>query len=92
MSIESDIREFLIQTLGHAGDPADLTLDYPLIETGVVDSMGMLELILWIEQRYGIDVQDEDVLPVNFGSVGSIATYIGARLSKGAGTAGVATG
>jgi acyl carrier protein len=46
-----------------------------------VDPTGVLELVLWIEESYGIQIAESDLGPENFDSINAIATYIARRLS-----------
>lgn len=70
------IREFIVSQLHWAGRMEDLTLDYPLIENHVVDSLGLFTLLAFLEQRFGIDVGDEEVVPENFGTIRAIARLV----------------
>ena len=76
--IERDVRGFLrenfIITNGELGVGESLT------RNGVLDSMGVLELIMFIEERYGLKVPDEDTLPENLDSVERIVGYVERRL------------
>lgn len=60
-----------------------------LPETGVLDSAGILELILWVETTFDLSI-DQDALTVeNFGSIDAIATYLrGGTISEHCGQAG----
>jgi acyl carrier protein len=59
--------------------------DYPyaddasFLETGVVDSLGVMELVMFVEERFGIDVQDRDVVPANFDSIRRLSEFIRSR-------------
>jgi acyl carrier protein len=66
---------FIIET-----DSSVLNADTSLTQSGVVDSMGVLELIMFIEQEYGITIPDEDTLPENLDSVSRIVSYVSRRL------------
>ncbi|MBN9443585.1 acyl carrier protein [Bosea sp. (in: a-proteobacteria)] len=50
-----------------------------LIENGIVDSTGVLELVAFIEDRYGIAVADADIVPANLDSVARITAFIASR-------------
>lgn len=69
-------RRFLIDELHWAGDEALLTDDYDLIENHVVDSLGLFTLVSFVEQRFGVVVEDEELLPENFGSIGALASLV----------------
>ena len=47
-----------------------------LLETGILDSMGVLELVEFIEGEFRISVTDEDLLPDNFQSIERIAAFV----------------
>lgn len=82
-TIEQDLRQFLSENFILDDDGASLERNESLTETGVLDSMGVLELIMFIEERFGITVPDEDTLPENLDSVGRIVNYIERRLQEG---------
>jgi acyl carrier protein len=50
--------------------------DEPLLKNGLIDSLGILEVVTFIEQEFGIIVSDEDLLPDNFGSVHSVTDFV----------------
>jgi acyl carrier protein len=47
-----------------------------LLETGVLDSLGLLRLVVFIQERFGIAVDDVDLVPENFDSVDAICAYL----------------
>lgn len=55
-----------------------------LIEQGVIDSMSLLRLVSFLEERYQITVQDEDLLPANFRSLAAVEAYVKRNLDAGA--------
>ncbi|HEU4451381.1 MAG TPA: acyl carrier protein [Gaiellaceae bacterium] len=79
-TIEREIREFLRENFPLSADGVALERDDSLIEVGVIDSTGVLELIGFIEERYEIEVRDEEVLPENLDSVGNITRFVDAKL------------
>jgi acyl carrier protein len=62
-------------------NPALLPLadDTSLLENGVIDSLSLLRLVVFLEERFGIAVGDADLLPENFSSVNAICAYVRAR-------------
>jgi len=52
-----------------------------LLGGGVIDSTGVLELVDFLEERYEIKVEDEEVIPDNLDSVKNIATYVARKIS-----------
>jgi acyl carrier protein len=63
-------------------DSIGLSEEDSLLETGVIDSTGVLELVAFIEETYGIKVEDEEIVPENLDSISNITSYIGGKLSQ----------
>ena len=78
--IEHDVREFITLNFPLSAG-GELGTDDSLLETGVIDSVGVLELIEHLEATYELQIPDEDVLPENLDSVGAIAGYVSTRLA-----------
>lgn len=76
--IERETRDFLISTF-LSGRSEQLRNDHALLGN-VIDSMGVLELVGFLERTFAISVPDEDVVAENLGSINSITTYIVQRL------------
>jgi len=70
------LRDFIVQELHWDGRADDLTPDYPLIANHVVDSMGLLTLISFLEDHFGVDIADEELVPDNFSTLRKIASLI----------------
>lgn len=69
------VRAFILDSL-LLGDAARLPgADDSLIETGVIDSTGVLELIEYLEQEFGIRVEDAETIPANLDSIGRIVAF-----------------
>jgi len=81
--IERDVRRFIGENFIIDGEADALAGDASLTQHGVLDSMGVLELILFLEQRYGLQVPDEEALPENLDSVDRIVRYAQRRLAAG---------
>ena len=75
-SIEQEVRQFLRDNFPLSADGVVLDRDDSLIEVGVIDSTGVLELIGFIEERFGLAVGDEEMVPENFDSLANIAAYV----------------
>lgn len=76
-ALRREVRECLTKELKrNVGPVSDRD---SLLEAGAIDSVGVLQLVGWIEQRYGIVVSDEDLLPEHFDSIDAIAAFIAER-------------
>jgi acyl carrier protein len=76
MPIEERLRAFVAEELGYDGGRDGPSDDEPLIERGVVDSMGILNLVSFIESEFGVEIQDEELVPQHFGTIASMAALI----------------
>ncbi|HLY24643.1 MAG TPA: acyl carrier protein [bacterium] len=76
MSHIDSVRDFIIQELHWGGDVGALTEDYPLIANHVIDSMGLLMLISFLEDELGVDIADDELVPSNFATLKSITSMI----------------
>lgn len=56
----------------------------PLLRTGILDSLGILEVVSFIEQEFGITVADEDLVPESFESIATIARFVDGKRGTGA--------
>lgn len=81
MNIEETLRGYLVRELRWSGSPADLTADYALLENDVLDSMGILNLVGAIEEMFGIDIDDEELLPENFSSLGAMTKLVESKMA-----------
>jgi acyl carrier protein len=78
--VEAEIREFLAESFPLGGDGYMLPRNASLLEAGVIDSTGVLELIGFLESRYAIEVADDELLPENLDSIGNIVSFIEGKL------------
>jgi acyl carrier protein len=79
VSTQEQIQDLIIEDLNWTGAREELTDDYPLIEKHVIDSLGMLKLISRLEETFGIHMDDDDLVPANFGTVSEIAALVEAK-------------
>lgn len=70
------VREFILNDLHWNGKRDQLTMDYPLIENHVLDSLGLFTLVTFIEEQFGVEVGDEELVSENFGTLSAIADLI----------------
>ena len=73
------VRSFVRQNFLYASPEADLTDSEQLLEAGIVDSMGVVELLEFIQSEFGIVIPDDDITETNLGSLLAIAGYVSTR-------------
>jgi acyl carrier protein len=73
--VKSVIRDFLSDNflMGRSGDIGD---DTSFMDTHLLDSTGFLELVTFVESKFGVKVADEELLPENFDSLCNIESYL----------------
>jgi acyl carrier protein len=81
MTIQDRVREFILESY-YVPDPSAVTDDVSLIDSGLVDSTGMLDLVLFLESEYGIRVRDDETTPDNLETISRIATYIARKQAE----------
>jgi len=79
-SVAARVHEFIVETL-LLGQDADFGPDDQLLEEGIIDSLGLLEIVTFIETDFDVTVDDADVTLDAFGSVNLMADYIETLLS-----------
>ena len=80
--IATRVIAYLSETKG-VSDAAQVNADTPLIRSGLVDSLGMEDLIVFLEDSFGIAVEDEDLMPDNFETATAIASFVQRKLGTG---------
>jgi acyl carrier protein len=75
MNIANEVRQFIIDNFLFE-DNGSLKEDTSFLESGALDSTGVLELISFIEEKFGISVADEDLVPENLDSISRVTRFI----------------
>ena len=75
-SIEAVIERFIVDDLLLGSNQTELDLNQPLISSGILDSLALLQLMSFIKQQFGVAVQDGEVIPDNFQTIRRISTFI----------------
>lgn len=72
------IRNYVIEEFLPGTDPQEIPVEMDLLNSGIIDSLGLLKMIAWIETTFEVSVGDEDLDPENFRSLSSMDRFIGA--------------
>ena len=78
MALKADLVRYIQENLAPDTAIDDTTA---LIDKGILDSMGLMQVIMFIEEKTGIRIPDDEVLPDNFQTIGSIESLVD-RLGK----------
>ena len=76
MTIEEQIRQQIADNFLFSVEGYPLSDDASFLEEGIIDSTGVLELVMFIEETFNVTVEDEEIVPANFDSVSRLATYV----------------
>ena len=70
------IRTFIVENFLFDAEDSALKNDDSFLEQGIIDSTGVLELVEWLEEEFGIQVKDEELIPENLDSVNLLAAFL----------------
>jgi acyl carrier protein len=77
--IEKRVREYILSELLMEGEQSDFDNDAPLLEKGIIDSIGLVRLVVFLEESLGVRIPEEDLRAENFRSITHIVNYIEAQ-------------
>jgi acyl carrier protein len=80
----TEIRDYVVTNFLF-GDASSLQDNTPFLDSGIIDSTGILELIMFLEQTYDIKVEPEEMIPENLDSVNKVVQFVGRKLETTAG-------
>lgn len=76
MDVKTDIKTFINSEIIDGESNVQLTDDTQLIDTGIIDSLGIMKLLTFIEETFGLKVDEEDLVPDNFESIERITQLV----------------
>ncbi|MFK7732336.1 MAG: acyl carrier protein [Pseudomonadales bacterium] len=78
---EEQIKQFILSDLIKDGSAADLSNDENLIDSGVVDSLGIMKLVAFLEKSFKVAVSDDEILLDNFETIDAISGFLSSKTS-----------
>ena len=79
-SIEQEIRQFITDNFLFGELEANLSNDDSLLEHGIIDSTGVLELVAFLEDRYEIQIPDSELVPTNLDSINCLIQFVNRKV------------
>lgn len=76
MRVQDEIRDYILKNYLFSTDPKALDDNVSLMQTGVIDSTGVLELIMFLREQFSIEVADEEMVPENLDTVRNIVAFV----------------
>lgn len=77
--LKEQIRGYIVENMLFGDDSNQFRDDTSFLEEGIVDSTGVVELVMFVEERYGLTVRSDEIVPENFDSVASLAAYVSGK-------------
>jgi acyl carrier protein len=84
MTIEDQLKDYIAKNLLFSDNGFNYEDDASFLEEGIVDSIGVMELIAFVEETFGVKVEDHEVTPDNFDSVNKLAAFLRSKLNGNA--------
>jgi len=81
MTVESRVRSYILENYLFTDDQSELDSNDSFLEKGIVDSTGVLEIILFLEEEFAIKVADQEMVPEYLDSVAKIVSLIEKKAS-----------
>ena len=82
--IRQELRRFVVDNFLLGQDDVGLADDASFLDLGIIDFTGVLELVSFLERRYAIKVEDDDLVPENLDSIENLDGFLGRKLRVGA--------
>jgi acyl carrier protein len=76
MSVEQKVRSYILENFLFTDDESALNSKDSFLDKGILDSTGILEVIYFLEDEFGIKVEDDEMVPENLDSVLNLVAYI----------------
>ena len=76
MTFDNKLRTFILENYLFTNDQSKLKNSDSFLDTGIIDSTGILEVITFIQDELNITIEDDEMIPENLDSIDSILTFI----------------
>jgi acyl carrier protein len=79
MSVKAELETFIVDEIALGRGPRSIARDDDLLARGVIDSLGVTQLVDFLAERFGIEVRDDELVPANFRSLAHMEAFIERR-------------
>ena len=80
--IDQDIRGFVDENFLFGQSDDQLANDDSFLENGIIDSTGVMELVMFLENRFSIQVDDDELVPTNLDSINRLVAFVESKLKQ----------
>jgi len=81
MDIVDDIRTFMANQLS-IPNAKELDPETALVREGIIDSIEVMQIVMFIEGRFGIEIDETEILPANFRSLNAMGAYVRSKIAS----------
>jgi len=81
--IKTQLREYIVENLLFGDTETQFADNDSFMEKGIIDSTGILEVITYIEEKFDIKVEDDEILPENLDSIDNLTNFINRKVKEG---------
>ena len=74
--VVSEIKAFIVSNFLFGQEGAGLKEDQSFLDSGIIDSTGVLELVAFVEERFGISIADRELVPENLDSLRNLSDFV----------------
>ncbi len=82
MQVKREIKNYIVESFLYGQDDNTLDNDVSFLENGIIDSTGVLELVSFVQDAYGITVTDDEIIPDNFDTLNKLELFIMKKLDS----------
>ncbi len=79
--IQHVVRDFILENYLFSDNPSDLRNDVSLLDEGILDSTGILEVVMFLEEQFSTVISDDEMTPENLDSVDGMVSFLKKKLS-----------
>jgi acyl carrier protein len=80
MTVEEQIKEFIKKNLLYSNNGFPCKDDESFLDQGIIDSIGIMQLVVFVEENFNISIEDGEITPMNFDSVTRLAGYVRGKM------------
>lgn len=76
MSVKDTLRNYILENYMFTDDQSLLNDDDSFLDKGIIDSTGIMEVVFFLDEQFGVQVTDEEMIPENLDSINNLVAYI----------------
>lgn len=81
MSTKETLRNFILENYMFTDDQNALKDSDSFLDSGIIDSTGILEVVMFLEESFGIKVDDEEMVPENLDSIDNLVAFVARKIA-----------